>query len=260
MRLTKTVFLGTTSDTFNIDNCSISIVNYTNPVSEEWHSHEALHLSLILQGGNLESRKNKDFQVTPGKIMFYHQGEKHRNRRTEFPSKNLNLEFNDDFFIQNKLPTSCPNLTGTKQIEHYISLVKVYQELHINDRYTNDSILLSLKSIFTHHDISRKQPNWIPTLKELIEDRWSEFIPLKELAQILNVHPVTISKYFKKYFDCSLADYMRKIKVQKAINLLLHSRMSITEIAYICGFSDNSDMTRIFKLYTGFIPKEIRHL
>ncbi|WP_377716683.1 AraC family transcriptional regulator [Pseudofulvibacter geojedonensis] len=252
------MFLGTTTDKYYIDNCSISIVNYTKPVSEDWHSHEDIHLSLILQGGNLESRKNKDVQVTPGKIISYHQGEKHRNRFTEFPSKNLNLEFNNDFFTQNELSVTSPNLTGTKQIEHYLSLVKIYQELHINDLYTNDSILLSLKSLFTNNNISKYQPNWVPTLKEIIEDRWDEFIPLDELALNLNVHPVTISKYFKKYYNCSLGDYMRKIKVQKAIDLLLHTKMPITEIAYACGFSDNSHMTRIFKLYVGFIPKEIR--
>ena len=89
--------LGRTNSKFDLDLCTISIVNYKEPVSEEWHSHEDIHLSLILQGGNLESRKIKDTQVSPGKIIVYDQGEIHRNRFTAFPSKNLNLELKGPF-------------------------------------------------------------------------------------------------------------------------------------------------------------------
>lgn len=260
MRLQNTIFLGTTAEQFKLENCSISIVNYTKPVSEEWHSHEDIHLSLILQGGNLESRTNEDRQVTPGKIMAYQQGEIHRNRFTAFPSKNLNLELKNEFFTQNDLTFEKLNLTGTKQIEANLDLIKIYQELHINDLYTNDTIQLSLKSLFTNKNISSYQPIWISQLKELIEDRWDEFISLDELALTLNVHPVTISKYFKKYYKSSLGDYMRKVKIQKALDFLFHSKMSITEIAFACGFSDNSHMTRIFKMYVGYSPKQIRKL
>ena len=260
MKLKNNIFLGNTATQFKLGYCSISIVNYTQPVSEEWHSHEDIHLSLILQGGNLESRKKEDKQVTPGKIMTYHQGEIHRNRFTAFPSKNLNLELKNEFFTQNDLTFERLDLTGTKRIETYLNLIKIFQELHINDLYTNDSIQLSLKSLFTNNSISSHQPAWLFQLKELIEDRWDEFISLEELALILNVHPVTISKYFKIYYKCSLGDYMRKVKVQKAIDFLLHSKMSITEIAFACGFSDNSHMTRIFKMYLGYSPKKIKKL
>ena len=54
-------------------------------------------------------------------------------------------------------------------------------------------------------------------MKEIIEDRWDEFISLNELAVVFNVHPVTISKYFKKHYKCTLGDYMRKIKIEKAL-------------------------------------------
>lgn len=62
---------------------------------------------------------------------------------------------------------------------------------------TLDSIKLSIKSLFTTNNISSNKPIWIKQLREIIEDRWNEFISLDELALILNVHPVTISKYFK---------------------------------------------------------------
>ncbi|WP_442267399.1 helix-turn-helix domain-containing protein [Tenacibaculum sp. ZS6-P6] len=258
MKLKYNTFLGTTNEKFHLDFCSVSIVNYNKPVSEEWHSHENIHLSLILQGGNLESRKQNESQVSSGKIIAYNEGEIHRNRFTAFPSKNLNLEFENSFFSKNDLNFNDLKLLDNKNVEAYLELIKIYNELHVNDEYTIDSIKLSLKSIFSNKKTSPKKPDWIKYLKEIIEDRWNEFIPLNELALILNVHPVTISKYFKKYYNGSLGDYMRKIKVKKALHYLFHTNMSITEIAFKCGFSDHSHMIRIFKLYTGYNPKSIR--
>ena len=97
-------------------------------------------------------------------------------------------------------------------------------------------------------------------LRELIKDRWNEFISLEELSLELQVHPVTIAKYFRKYYQCTLGDYMRKIKIQRAIYFLLHTPKKITEIAFLCGFSDQSHMNRVFKAYIGFRPKDIRNL
>jgi YesN/AraC family two-component response regulator len=258
MRLKYNKFLGTSSDKFHSKYCTVSLVNYKKPVSEDWHSHENIHLSLILQGGNLESRKKEDIQVSNGKIIAYNEGELHRNRFTSFPSKNLNLELKNEFFTTNDLAFNNLDLSSTKNIDIYLDLLKIYHELRINDLYTFDSIHLSLKSLFITNNESSFMPSWIKQLREIIEDRWNEFISLNELALELKVHPVTISKYFKKYYKGTLGDYMRKIKVQKALYFLLHTDMPITEIAFACGFSDHSHMVRVFKTYVGYNPKNIR--
>ncbi|WP_420575035.1 helix-turn-helix transcriptional regulator [Kordia sp.] len=258
MKLKYNTFLGTTNEKFHLDFCSISLVNYSGPVSEEWHSHEDIHLSLILQGGNLESRKRKDTQVSSGKIIAYNQGEIHRNRFTSFPSKNLNLELKNDFFSKNDLNFNDLELIENRNIGAYLDLIQIYNELQINDVYTLDAIQLSMKSLFTKNKTTSKKPIWMTQLKEIIEDRWNEFISLDELALTLNVHPVTISKYFKKYYNGTLGDYMRKVKVERALHFLFHTDMPITEIAFTCGFSDHSHMIRIFKMYIGYNPKNIR--
>ncbi|WP_024771142.1 helix-turn-helix domain-containing protein [Aquimarina macrocephali] len=258
MKLKYNNFLGTSSDKFHSKYCTVSLVNYTKPVSEDWHSHENIHMSLILQGGNLESRKKEDIQVSEGKIMVYNEGELHRNRFTAFPSKNLNLELQKEFFSVNDLEFINLNLSLTKNSGAYLDFIKIYHELCINDYYTSDSIDLSLKSLFAMNNESSFMPSWIKRLREIIEDRWDEFISLSELALELNVHPVTISKYFKKYYNGTLGDYMRKIKVKKALHFLLYTDMSITEIAFTCGFSDHSHMIRVFRIYVGFNPKKIR--
>lgn len=260
MKRLNSGFLGSTSKKFQLDSCTISIVNYQNPVSEDWHSHEKIHLSLILQGGNLESRKREDIQVSTGAIMLYNEEELHRNRYTLSPSKNLNLEFDKAFFKKNDLSFNGFDLSKTRNLDNLFSLLKIYHELYLNDSYSSDSIYFSLLALFAKNGPSSLRPSWLNDLKEILEDRWNEFVLLDELAEQINVHPVTISKYFRKYFHCTLGDYMRRIKIEKALYLLMNTRKSITEIAFLCGFSDQSHFIRVFKVYVGFNPKRIRQI
>jgi AraC family transcriptional regulator len=83
-------------------------------------------------------------------------------------------------------------------------------------------------------------------------------MPLQEIALIIGVHPVTISKFFRKYFSCTLGEYQRKIKIEKSIQLIKESKLSLTEIAFLCGFTDQSHFTRNFKNMTGFLPKKFQ--
>jgi AraC family transcriptional regulator len=53
---------------------------------------------------------------------------------------------------------------------------------------------------------------------------------------------------------------MRKLRVEKAMALMVSSHQSLTEIAYVCGFADQSHFIRIFKQHTGFLPKQYQKL
>jgi len=258
----KTAFLGNTKRTFLLQGLVISDVEYHHPVSQEWHSHKNPHLSLILSGGNCEYRKGKEIQVLPGCIIPYNPGEIHQNLHTKHPSKNLNFEFEPCFFEKYELDFTAFN--NTIQPDFKYSLLKAYHESMINDRYSEVSIQLSLLPIFHKMNLqdgsSNKAPAWLNTLQEILQDRWDEYVSLNELSSILNIHPVTISKYFPRHFKCTLGEYMRKIKVDRAFLLMENSHTSLSEIAYLCGFSDQSHFFRTFKYLTGFSPKEYRHL
>ena len=97
-------------------------------------------------------------------------------------------------------------------------------------------------------------------LQDLLHSRWNENLSLQELSTLINIHPVTISKYFPRYFSCTLGEYIRKVKVEKAVDLIKQEQMSLTALAYHCGFFDQSHFIRAFKTYTGFRPKEYQQL
>ena len=260
MKLEQSKFLGTTSNKYDLDQYLLSIVNFKTSAPEDWHYHENTHLSLVLKGGSRESRKNGDFQLTAGKIILYNEGETHCNKYTALPSKHLILEFKKDFFNKRNLESKHFTKTNVQNIDITLALLNIYNELLLNDSYSSNAIDFSLNQLLESDDKSTYIPIWVKQMKEIIEDRWDEFISLNELAVIFNVHPVTISKYFKKYYKCTLGDYMRKIKIEKALFFLTDSNKPITEISDICGFSDQSHMIKIFKAYIGFLPNQFRSL
>jgi AraC-like DNA-binding protein len=108
---------------------------------------------------------------------------------------------------------------------------------------------------------SPKVPSWAKELKELIQDQLdiNLSLSLKELSGELNVHPAYLSREFSKYFDdLSFGEYVRKMRIDKAIYLLQQTDHSLSEIAYLTGFSDQSHFTRIFKKQTGQNPSSYR--
>jgi AraC-like DNA-binding protein len=76
---------------------------------------------------------------------------------------------------------------------------------------------------------------------------------------MLDVHPAYLSREFSKYFeDLSFGEYIRKLRIEKSIELMSSARYSLTEIAYLAGFSDQSHFTRIFRKHTGQNPSHYR--
>jgi hypothetical protein len=108
---------------------------------------------------------------------------------------------------------------------------------------------------------SGKIPAWAKELKEIIQDQIDTnlTLSLKEVSQSLHVHPSYLSREFSKYFnDLSFGDYIRKLRIEKAIELLDDPKYSLSEIAYLTGFSDQSHFTRIFKKVTGKNPSSFK--
>ena len=108
---------------------------------------------------------------------------------------------------------------------------------------------------------SGKIPAWAKELKEIIQDQIDTnlTLSLKGVSQSLHVHPSYLSREFSKYFDdLSFGDYIRKLRIEKAIQLLNETKHSLSEIAYLTGFSDQSHFTRIFKKVTGKNPSSFK--
>ena len=101
----------------------------------------------------------------------------------------------------------------------------------------------------------KKTPAWVKELKQIIQDQVDSNLSLTQISKSLDVNPSYLSREFSKYFNnLSFGEYIRKLRIEKAMELISLGKYSLTEIAYLTGFSDQSHFTRIFKQLTGKSP------
>ena len=120
-----------------------------------------------------------------------------------------------------------------------------------------ERLLLDVHKKYLKSKSGRNVPRWAKEIREIIQDQIDTnlALSLREISQSLKVHPTYLSREFSKYFDnLSFGDYIRKLRIEKALHLMKDPRYTLTEIAYLTGFSDQSHFNRIFKSHTGKSP------
>lgn len=120
-----------------------------------------------------------------------------------------------------------------------------------------EQLLLEVYHQYLKQAKTKKAPEWTMELKEMIQDQLDTnmTLSLQQVSHTLEINPAYLSREFSKYFgNLSFGEYIRKMRIEKAMHLMETSEYSLTEIAYLTGFSDQSHFTRIFKKQTGQLP------
>ncbi|MDB4999290.1 MAG: hypothetical protein JWR76_367 [Mucilaginibacter sp.] len=222
------------------------------------HAHVNPHITYLVAGGTQEIRGMAAHERKAGDLVFFHSDEIHQNSRTPIGSVNINLEF--DYQFLSGLRTSehdLESLCGAHGPLIKLTMLHFYNELKIDDPETALAVE-SLTMLFGSGDLEKlsltKFPPWVHKVKEALHDNWANSISLDELAQFASVHPVTISRYFPRFFGTNMGEYRRVLKIERALPLLKSNRYSFAEISYLCGFADQSHFIRTMKRLTGFLP------
>jgi AraC-like DNA-binding protein len=124
-----------------------------------------------------------------------------------------------------------------------------------------EQLLVDVYQKFLKKGNTGKIPAWATELKTIIQDQIDTNLALSltGISQELNVNPAYVSREFSKYFDnLSFGEYIRKLRIDKAIAFIETNDYTLSEISYLTGFSDQSHFTRIFKLETGKTPSEYK--
>ena len=241
-----------------IGSTSYSREAYISPL----HYHENPHISFLLEGGHIEKRSNTSFERLPGDILFCNGGESHQFITKKFPSKNINLELDYQFLEEYCISEKNINEAVSKNVDARFLMLKMYKELLTRDNFTETSVQILLLSLVNDSAkfSSEKKPKWVSLLFEILNAKWNEKITLNEISRFTQVHPVTVSKHFTKHFGCTFGEYMRKLKISKSIGMIKNEDRSLTDIAFECGFADQSHFIRSFKELTGWLPKKFQRL
>lgn len=93
-------------------------------------------------------------------------------------------------------------------------------------------------------------------IKQYIEKNYAQEIELKQVAKKFNYNYNYLSTYFNKKTGKSFSEYLNRIRIEKACELLKSTSCTIAQISERTGYSDPSYFSRIFKSRTGKTPAQ----
>lgn len=98
----------------------------------------------------------------------------------------------------------------------------------------------------------------ISYLKEIFLSDLSYPWTVAEMARRVNISVSHLNRLFKAEFDLSPTQYLQKLRLERAADLLESSSLGIKEIRYCTGFSDKSVFIKKFKKKYGMLPLDYR--
>ncbi|OPA73511.1 hypothetical protein BVG16_28180 [Paenibacillus selenitireducens] len=120
------------------------------------------------------------------------------------------------------------------------------------------ALIEAAKHIAKHskqEETNRLNPNFI---SQYIELHYMENLYLDQIAEISGTSPKYFSSYFKRTFGINYVEYLNKVRLSHAKELLKDSSLSIGDIGEKTGYMNSSTFTTTFKKYYGISPSEYR--
>lgn len=136
------------------------------------------------------------------------------------------------------------------------------QKLHYN-QYINGAFLSFLATLSRHmstkKDSRSTHRNNIDPILEFIHQHCHEVLDNKRIGNQFNFHPNYINRLMVTNTGLSLHQYVLKIKIHRALELLTNTNLPITEVSDSLGFNDTSHFYKAFKMKIGASPLEVRN-
>jgi AraC-like DNA-binding protein len=157
---------------------------------------------------------------------------------------------------------NCWNLQLEELLQSAYAILRMDRPPKISDHLELKSLLYQLFSLLiqANGDPETIEPmGWIKASADYIELHASEGITVQQVARMTGHNRTYFSTVFSKTYGIPPAEYIYKIRMNRAKDLLLGTSASITEIAYSLGYPNLFTFTRAFKKFFSLSPSEYRN-
>lgn len=121
-------------------------------------------------------------------------------------------------------------------------------------------LLTTLGKELEHHDRSHPRPGYLDKVLDFCRTHSSEDLSVEKLAALAGLSRWYFSREFKRVIGVSVPQYVSEMRLQKARQLLLHTRNSVKETASQCGFEDTAYFIRCFTRRFSVTPGSFRKI
>jgi AraC family transcriptional regulator len=231
------------------------------------HSHDHAYFCVNHGGTYTEDYGRRRRSCTPGMLVFHPPGETHRQVHDAAPVASLNVEVGATWLrriVEFAGPLDQPAQFAGGEIPGIgLRLLREFQRPAADSDLVIESLcweILAASQQRKPATVQRGRPRWLLEAHDLLDARLNPPPTVRAMAQAASVHPVHFAATFRHFYGCSVGEYLRRERLRAAHRKLADLRLSWTEIAIDCGFTDQSHFTRTFKRFTGMTPGAYRTL
>lgn len=263
--------------------CAINYVNSSNYAGmSDMHYHPYYELYFLVSGKRKYFFRNKIYTLEQGDIIIIKPNEPHR----AIPLKGGNQRYeryilNIDELLFTKIEKYNKDIKNifregifSIKSENFFNLLAILKtiEAEINEKkegYKNsvrnhiERILIDLyrseNSAFNKVDITKNDIRIQEAIEYIIEN-YNKKITLRECADVCFMGESNFTKVFHDIVGVNFKTYINSVRVEKACEMLLESKLSVSEISDAVGFENSSYFANVFKRTLGILPKDFRNL
>jgi AraC family transcriptional regulator len=229
------------------------------------HSHELPFFALLLEGHYGERYGRRETQFGPFTIMFRPAGIPHQDEIGPRGVRFFEIELRPNWQkrlaeCSAALDTAREDTAGGPLLWLGMKLFREIEFFSAPDDLTVESLLAEILSVAarTPRPESRHIPSWLSRVLDKLKTEHSQRLTLSELAREAGVHPVHLSRVFRRCVGEGISDYVHRLRVRAACEQMLAPETSLAELSFNTGFADQSHFTRSFRRITGMTPAAFR--
>lgn len=237
------------------------------------HSHDYYELYFLLDGEREFFIENKMFIVPKNTLVVVPPFCIHKTEGGPYRRININISPNLLDKTQNEFLQSATESIAVKINDEYRGLItRLLSEgskiQSVNIKSKKDYLLSLAKTILlflsVQESVSLSLASSSYSMKTVspevlkiiyyINTHYNQQITLKKLCEIFFMSKVSLCKKFKDVMNCSIMEYVMRIRLNKAKVMLRDTTKSIEEVAFECGFSSANYFGLTFKKEIGLSP------
>ena len=239
-----------------------SVVHKNTAISKN-RKTTMFEIELSVDNGGTSYIENSSFQITPKTIICAKPGQ---NRHTKFPFRCYYVHMLLDSGPLYDALINTPDFFETEKNEKYTEiftrLLKHYNTPTQDEEFILQSLILELVYTINKDTTKRSKTtasntnSTVGKAVEYIKEHLTEELTLETVAKAVSVSPIYFHNTFKTAVGKTLREYVEDRRIKKAINLLITTNKSLTEIAMESGFSSQSYFSYAFKRRMNKTPRE----
>jgi AraC family transcriptional regulator len=241
---------------------TVSAVSHPNARAVPPHAHAHTFFSMLIAGHYREWFGGGHWDARPLSMVLRPSQAEHRDEIGPAGAVFLCVDIGPAYW--NALPDAGARLQRRAFEDRPMSwaalrLLKELCERRSGWRDVAQSLVneLVMDHITESRHVHPRQPRWLrQVLERLHADPANQ--SLGAIAADLDLHPVHVSRMFKRHLGSTVSQYQRELRLQRAARALLESGEPLVDVAEDCGFADQSHMTREFSRATSWSPAKLR--